>query len=356
MPKTLFLIAYALLSTYLVSRPFWLLQGTMRILIAFSTFSSIFYLLNLNIDNSILQIQGYSISTLFIPFLFLAGPYTMFNSSNKRVTQRTFRNHLVPFSLAILIVVLRELYSEFELDSFINSTDNNLLSEVTNYIANNHLLLLLFLYPGHNSIYAILCIEHRYANGVHWTLLIWPISLLVTSLFTFDFLYTIVSGNYLFIRDPMFQKLLICIPGMAIVYEILFLNTPSVRLIRSKTSLNKKSPLNIEFIQNYIDSLAYDNKCVLFNSYTTKADFIENAPFTPEQWREYTKVTSKGFITISKEIRIKKAVELINGHYLNQHSIDALSRNVGYESRTSLYSAFKEIVGVTLSEYLEDAE
>ena len=356
MPKTLFLIAYALLSTYLVSRPFWLLQGTMRILIAFSTFSSIFYLLNLNIDNSILQIQGYSISTLFIPFLFLAGPYTMFNSSNKRVTQRTFRNHLVPFSLAILIVVLHELYSEFELDSFINSTDNNLLSEVTNYIANNHLLLLLFLYPGHISIYAILCIEHRYANGVHWTLLIWPISLLVTSLFTFDFLYTIVSGNYLFIRDPMFQKLLICIPGMAIVYEVLFLNLPSVRLIRSKTSLNKKSPLNIEFIQNYIDSLAYDNKCVLFNSYTTKADFIENAPFTPEQWREYTKVTSKGFITISKEIRIKKAVELINGHYLNQHSIDALSRNVGYESRTSLYSAFKEIVGVTLSEYLEDAE
>ena len=356
MPKTLFLIVYALLSTYVVSRPFWLLKGTMRILIVFSAFSSIVYFLNLNIDDSILQIQGYSISTLFIPFLFLAGPFTMFSSYSKKITQRRFWNHLVPFSLAILIVVLRELYYEFELDSFVNSTDIDLLSEVTNYIANNHLLLLLFLYPGHNSIYAVLCIETRYANKVHWTLLIWPISLLVSSLFTFDFLYTIVSGDYLFIRDPLFQKLLICLPGMAIVYEILFLNTPSVRLIRSKTNLNKNSTLNIEFIQNHLDTLADDNNCVLFNSNSTKADFIENAPFTPEQWRKYTEATSKGFITVSKEIRIKKAIELINGHYLNQHSIDDLSRNVGYESRTSLYSAFKEIVGVTISEYLEDAE
>ncbi|HAW21291.1 MAG TPA: hypothetical protein DCX14_14010, partial [Flavobacteriales bacterium] len=43
--------------------------------------------------------------------------------------------------------------------------------------------------------------------------------------------------------------------------------------------------------------------------------------------------------------------DLIAQGALNDYSVDGLSQLIGYQSRTSFYSAFKEVEGMSFSEY-----
>jgi len=60
---------------------------------------------------------------------------------------------------------------------------------------------------------------------------------------------------------------------------------------------------------------------------------------------------NKNFNTYINEFRIKKAKELLRTDILNNLSIEGISREVGFHSKASFYSAFKKATGTTPMNY-----
>ena len=57
------------------------------------------------------------------------------------------------------------------------------------------------------------------------------------------------------------------------------------------------------------------------------------------------------FSEYKKAIRIQDAIQLINEDYLNENTLDYLSKKVGFPSYNTFFTSFKEITGVTPLEY-----
>ena len=63
--------------------------------------------------------------------------------------------------------------------------------------------------------------------------------------------------------------------------------------------------------------------------------------------------TGKTFSQYIRELRIDEAKKLIEEKNTELYSIEGISRIVGYNSKSSFNSHFKELTGMTPSEYLQ---
>jgi len=54
---------------------------------------------------------------------------------------------------------------------------------------------------------------------------------------------------------------------------------------------------------------------------------------------------NQSFSDLKKRIRIRYAKQLIQEGYLKSYTIDSLAETIGYSSRTSFYSSYKEVTG-----------
>ena len=81
------------------------------------------------------------------------------------------------------------------------------------------------------------------------------------------------------------------------------------------------------------------------------SDLVMETGISFETWSAYLTWTDCTFIGFKRKIRIQYAKQLVDSGYLNQYSVDGLSEKIGYQSRTSFYSAFNEVEGVSFTVY-----
>jgi AraC-like DNA-binding protein len=58
------------------------------------------------------------------------------------------------------------------------------------------------------------------------------------------------------------------------------------------------------------------------------------------------------FPTLKSDLRINYVVELFSGKLKESYTIEGISRQAGFNTRASFYSAFKEKTGMTPTEYI----
>lgn len=78
---------------------------------------------------------------------------------------------------------------------------------------------------------------------------------------------------------------------------------------------------------------------------------VEASDIPIERWSVFLSSKGCSFIQFKRQIRIRHVKDLIAQGALNNYSVDGLSQLIGYQSRTSFYSAFKEVEGISFSQY-----
>ena len=118
-------------------------------------------------------------------------------------------------------------------------------------------------------------------------------------------------------------------------------------------SLGQQQPSDVVRIEKYVKSLEQDTSNVLLDEYVNKLDFIRTTTFSVDQWEYYFDVTGRGYVDLKKRVRIAVALMLIKDGFLSMYSVEALSKEIGYKSRTSFYSCFEEITGSKFPDFRE---
>jgi len=127
----------------------------------------------------------------------------------------------------------------------------------------------------------------------------------------------------------------------SLVY-LLFKDTPKVQY-------DRKSKLQIE-PQDYDEiTLFFEDQegCEkIFSQPKINIDRLAHiSNIDANDWRNYLNDENLSFSELKKKLRIAYANRLIAEGFLEKFTIDSLAQTIGYSSRTSFYSAYKEVTG-----------
>lgn len=83
-------------------------------------------------------------------------------------------------------------------------------------------------------------------------------------------------------------------------------------------------------------------------------NFSEETKIPQHQITYYLKVVhDKSFNDFKNYLRIKHAIELLESGVAKNHTLETISINCGFRSRTNFIDAFKKVTGKTPSDYLK---
>lgn len=104
---------------------------------------------------------------------------------------------------------------------------------------------------------------------------------------------------------------------------------------------------------NYLEEVFHGEKKFLRDDYTMEM-LATDSGFSPAAWRTYFKSKDTTFLIVKKRMRIDHATQLIVNGYLDNHTVEALTSEIGYASRSTFYTAFQEIKGKPFPQYLQE--
>ena len=292
--------------------------------------------------NAALTLNAEAIAFLypyFFGYLFLLGPGVYFALSDLKIANLTYL--LVHVSAAVFICFGRwsvasvaPLTPEYVTSIIQSSKPLYSIFEQT-YIGSD--LILYILLPIHFLLYGILTAfkTKKIAHIVMLTLLFGLILL-------FTFVYT-----------TRFDILNAFIPTAAITIEIaLFIAVLRLLIVKPRltATLNRAAErhTNVEII-NYLSD--FERAQQDFSSSEFNLDvLITKSNIDLNSWRNYLENEKVSFTTLKKRIRINYAQRLLAGDFLDQYTVEYLTQTIGYQSRTSFYTAYKEITGKSFTE------
>lgn len=113
---------------------------------------------------------------------------------------------------------------------------------------------------------------------------------------------------------------------------------------------DKITPTILTYIED-VEKISIEDK--LFRNPTTSMIDIANKLNIPKSHVSYLfKYHSTiSFSEYKKVIRIQDAINLINEDYLKNHTLDYLSKTVGFPSYNTFFTSFKDITGISPIEY-----
>lgn len=132
-------------------------------------------------------------------------------------------------------------------------------------------------------------------------------------------------------------------------------NITSSNEITNKKDLVLKEILNGKYIE-YIESIEYISQYTdLFLKQGVKAENLAIKMKIPKShvvfiFKYYSKIT---FAEFKRNIRIKKAIQLIQEGYLTSNILDSLSNEIGFSTYSSFFKSFKETTGISPLEYFQ---
>ena len=91
-------------------------------------------------------------------------------------------------------------------------------------------------------------------------------------------------------------------------------------------------------------------------NFKNKETFIKSTDFSSEEWSQFFVFTRTSWNYLKKYIRVRRAIQLMEEGFLEESNIDALAEEIGYNSRASLYSAFKQVMGTSLPDFRLERE
>ena len=77
--------------------------------------------------------------------------------------------------------------------------------------------------------------------------------------------------------------------------------------------------------------------------FSKKPSFISRSAYAMRYF--FLKSENMSFSDLRKKYRIAYAERLIEEGFLGKYTVDSLAETIGYSSRTSFYSAYKEVMG-----------
>ena len=132
-------------------------------------------------------------------------------------------------------------------------------------------------------------------------------------------------------------------------------NKPITFEITNKKDLILKAIINSKYI-DYIESIEnISQNTDLFLKQGVKAEDLANKMKIPKShvvfiFKYYSKINFAGF---KRNIRIKKAIQLIQDGYLTTNIMETLSKEIGFSTYSSFFKNFKETTGNSPLEYLQ---
>lgn len=116
--------------------------------------------------------------------------------------------------------------------------------------------------------------------------------------------------------------------------------------------LTKKNRLSVtpllaiinQKVQDFLSN-EQESRMILIQPKISLAKLSELSDIDITEWRNYFAEQDITFTDLKREHRITHAIQLINEGYLNKYTVDSLAAAIGYSSKSSFYSAYKQITG-----------
>ena len=296
--------------------------------------------------NAALALNAEAIAFLypyFFGFLFLLGPGVYFALSNLKIQNLTYL--LMHISAAVFLGLGRwsaargaPLTPAFITDTIQSGKPLYSVFEQT-YIGND--LILYILLPVHFLIYGLYT-AFKTKKLAHAIILLLLFGLIM--LFTFVYAISLDTLNEF-------------IPTAAVTIEIaLFIAVLRVLIVKPhlaathKGAVTRKAERHTnEEIINYLSD--FERAQQDFSSSEFNLDvLITKSNIDLNSWRNYLEDEKVSFTTLKKRIRINYAQRLLAGDFLDQYTVEYLTQTIGYQSRTSFYTAYKEVTGKGFTE------
>ena len=115
-------------------------------------------------------------------------------------------------------------------------------------------------------------------------------------------------------------------------------------------------PENYQLIQKFIANVDGPFLQTISTNGVSILDLVKTSNISLEDWAVYLAWRELDFITFKRYHRVQQAKKLVQEGYLKQFSVNGLTEVIGYQSRTSFYSAFKEIEGTSFTNYKKSIE
>lgn len=192
-----------------------------------------------------------------------------------------------------------------------------------------------------------------------WITISAPLTLIILlNLVTNESLFSGASGINHFINF-----IIGCAHPLLLLHSIIIvrraLEKPALPSTKDKFTTNNnvdEAPMSTQplTIADFISIEIENEDSLLLEHHVKKEGYLPTTPFTMDQWQEHFDEHQMKFADFKRAVRINRARRLIQNDYLESHSVDDLSKAVGYLSRTSFYTAFKDVVGIKFSVYRSD--
>lgn len=301
---------------------------------------------------------------LFVPFLYIIGPGIY--GSIQPIDARRNPWHIIHYLPVIFGFTMLFFHWFLDLNHYRDSVANARILQWGNtrtfYPFSDAFILLG--YPIYTAIYYVLTIrklrEYKAARNKY----ILPVGMLIFSPFLWETVHQFIYGKGYVIQDGATLRIILVGAVLVIFWDVIIVKPPKPKEITEP--LKEEEPLiadypNIEKLPNeamaiYIIELAEESNAKLFQKFKNKEAFIKSTDFSSEEWDQFFAFTRTSWNYLKKYIRIRRTIQLLEEGFLSEANIDALAEEVGYSSRASLYSAFKQIMGTSLPDFRLERE
>ena len=298
------------------------------------------------------------ISHLFpwaIPFFYLTGPSFLKLTIKHPVTIYTDLLLFFPFAvLSVLILISTFFYNE-QLSTQVALGVNSHFSESNTFLVPDRAVLLF--YPVHMFVFAVLSLISIIRQREKKIMRLLPIATILFIPLLIDLVYSFVyAPDFLIFPDDHKLRGSVVILLAGVFIDALFVPAQKPTNINEPLSDEKRvfhNSLTPIKASEFISSEIKKSEALIFSNHVTPFEFYKSTPFTSVQWSGYFKESETSYGLLKKRIRVERCKLLMAEGFLEQHSVNSMSLDVGYSSRTSLYKVFKEIELISLPEYRE---
>lgn len=352
---TLLLLSFAFLAV-VVKFIFKELRGLHLIIFIFSALLSGLFFNDTYMNKSFIITLCYP---FFIPLFYAIGPalWLHYKSLQATLHPKDLLHYLTPVVLLLDVAIFALTHQDHYQQNLIFATDGSFLSLEHSFFFSGTFLFTA--YPFVTFCYALftlgVALYRKQSFQLGFRVLLFSIIVLYPFLQDIVNLY-ITEIKLLPIPADTSRVLLTLSAPPVLVHAFLYLrnNNPIKNILKKRTS--KPQPIVLKTkdsaaLEEYINAEKENPKSILLQAGITKDVFIPETPFSREEWDSYFNRYETRFSELKKQIRIEHAKRLIKSGYLQKYSVEALSLEVGYRSRTSFYNAFEQVTGNKLATF-----
>lgn len=178
----------------------------------------------------------------------------------------------------------------------------------------------------------------------------------VLALLSFVYFYPYTLGAAWEMWRPYHLIVVLVVETLAIAYSFYVIVERYRGMFQVEAEVNEKSlpdVLEDDTFGRYLTETFHGEKHFLRDDYSMEM-LSSDSGHSPAAWRSYFKSKDTTFLIVKKRMRIDHATQLIVDGYLDNHTVDALTSEIGYASRSTFYSAFQEIKGMPFPQYLQE--